>query len=68
MWIELPEAVKIYARFCKARYGSGAGKAVREKANELKRRGDIHGHRIWTEVAEQIEHPTGTEGSFGQRQ
>ena len=55
MWIELPEAVKIYARFCEARYGKSAIKSVRDKARELKRKGDLEGHRIWNDVAEEIE-------------
>jgi hypothetical protein len=56
MWIALPEAVTIYARFCQARYGTGAGKAVRDKARELKRKGDLQGHEIWNKVAQEIDH------------
>jgi len=58
MWIELPEAVKIYARYCSARYGTAASKRVRRKADELKRIGDLEGHQIWHEVAREIEQST----------
>ena len=63
MWIELPEAVKIYARFCEARYGTAAGKIVREKAHALRRKGDLQGHQIWNEVALEIEQFTVTKRS-----
>ena len=56
MWIALPEAVSMYARFCQARYGTAAIKTVREKAQELKRKGDIQGHKVWSDVAREIEH------------
>jgi hypothetical protein len=57
MWIELPEAVKMYARFGEARYGEAASPMVREKAWDLERQGDLHGHQVWTDVAHEIEHP-----------
>jgi hypothetical protein len=60
MWIALPEAVTMYARFCRARYGMVASKMVRAKARELRLKGDFQGHKIWTDVAREIEHSTGT--------
>jgi len=33
---------------------------AREKAQALKRKGDLHGHQVWMEVAREIEHPTAT--------
>jgi hypothetical protein len=60
MWIALPEAVTMYARFCQARYGTVAGKMVRAKAQELRLKGDLQGHKIWTDVAREIEHSAGT--------
>lgn len=63
MWIELPEAVKMYARFCQVRYGEAAGKTVREKAQELQRKGDQQGHKIWSDVAQEIERDSVTRRS-----
>ena len=63
MWIALPEAVRMYARFCEARYGTAASKAVREKAKELKRKGDLQGYQIWNDVAGEIERSTVTHPS-----
>jgi hypothetical protein len=60
MWIQFHEAAKIYARFCEARYGTVASRTVREKAQELKRKGDLDGYHVWNDVARQIEHPTVT--------
>jgi hypothetical protein len=57
VWVEQHEAVKIYARFFKKRHGRAAGKRVREKAEELKRKGDLRGHEIWTAVAREMEQP-----------
>lgn len=57
MWVEQHEAVKIYARFFKKLHGRAAGKRVREKAEELKRKGDLRGHEIWTAVAREMEQP-----------
>ena len=54
MWINTDEAIKIYARFCRAHDGTGAIKKVRSRAQHLKRIGDVEGHRVWNEVANQI--------------
>ena len=55
MWIELPDAVKMFARYCKARYGTAASERVREKADELGQKGDLQGQLIWRDVAREIE-------------
>ena len=55
MIISSQEAVTMYARYCRARFGKAASRDVRKKANALKERGDTHGHEIWTKVAEEIE-------------
>jgi len=54
MWISNQDAIKIYARFCRAHYGAGAVKKVRDRANELKQKGDLEGHHVWNEVADEI--------------
>ena len=63
MWIERHEAVKMYARFFKKRHGRAASKRVREKAEELKRKGDLRGHEIWNDVARELEQLTDTSSS-----
>jgi hypothetical protein len=60
MWIALPDAVRMYARFCHARYGTVASKMAQEKAIELKQKGDLQGHQIWSDLAREIEHRTVT--------
>lgn len=55
MWITLDEAIVIYARYCSARFGDAAVEKVKATANSMRRKGDLEGHRVWTQVAEQIE-------------
>ena len=55
MWITLDEAIVMYARFCTARYGDAAVEKVKATADKLRNKGDLEGHRVWTQVAEQIE-------------
>jgi hypothetical protein len=55
MWITVPEAINIYARFCRARYGSAAGNLVVERARQLEEKDALQGHQIWNDVAREIE-------------
>ena len=55
MWITHHEAIEMYARFCRAHYGATAGDTVRATARQMERKGDHEGHRVWTEVAAEIE-------------
>ena len=56
MWLPTrEEAVAIYARFCLSHYGVNAPEKVRSRADELARRGDAEGARIWREVAHEID-------------
>ena len=54
MWIDTRDAIKIYARFCRAHYGESAVKKVRDRARYLKRVGDLEGHQVWNEVADEL--------------
>jgi hypothetical protein len=54
MWIDTEDAIKIYARFCRAHYGAGAIKKARERARYLERVGDVEGHQVWNGVADEI--------------
>ena len=55
MWITQDEAVVMFARYCRARFGKDASQQVRAKAKALRERGDIEGWRVWNKVAQEIE-------------
>jgi hypothetical protein len=55
MWVTHQDAIEIYARFCRAHYGAAAETTVRARAKDLERNGDLEGHRVWNEVAAEIE-------------
>lgn len=55
MWITTDEAVEMYARFLKARYGVRAKKVASEKAIQLHASGDAEGERVWNEVARHVD-------------
>lgn len=55
MWVTHQDAIEMYARFCRAHYGTTASEMVRAKAMDLEKRGDQEGLRVWNEVAEEIE-------------
>jgi hypothetical protein len=55
MRISRHEAVAIFARYCRVRFGRSSSADVRAKAMALKQRGDIDGHLVWDGVAEEME-------------
>jgi hypothetical protein len=55
MWITSDEAVVMFARYCAARFGGAASQKARAKAKALHRRGDVHGHEVWNQVADEID-------------
>jgi hypothetical protein len=59
VWIDIEDAIKIYARFCRARFGAAAGKLVRDKALQLAAAGDLEGQRVWNEVARELDNHDG---------
>jgi hypothetical protein len=52
MWIiSAEQAAEMYARFCRARYGTAKAKAIVEmRAAELCAKGDTEGERVWKQV------------------
>ena len=60
MFLTEQDAVRIYARFCLAHFRKAARIRANKKAQFLKNRGDMKGHRVWTEVAQEIEKREGT--------
>jgi hypothetical protein len=55
MLITSDQAVVMFARYCRARFGKAATKQVRAKAKALQRCGDTEGHDLWNKVADEIE-------------
>jgi hypothetical protein len=55
MWITTDQAIDIYARYCKARFGARATKLARARVAELRQSGDVEGERIWNEVTRRVE-------------
>jgi len=55
MWPTHEDAVVMYARFCRARYGFNAYARVKKRATQLALSGDLAGEKIWSEVAAQIQ-------------
>lgn len=55
MWITTDQAIDIYARYCKARFGARATKLARARMAELRDSGDVEGERIWEEVSRRVE-------------
>jgi len=55
MYIGTKDAVEIYAKACRARYGALARRLVTEQAQALLTKGDRSGAEIWQQVAVEIE-------------
>lgn len=55
MNITIEDAVKIHARALHHHRGALASLVARDRANELKRVGDVEGCEVWESVACQIE-------------
>jgi hypothetical protein len=62
MWIDIDDAVRIYARMLRARVGSSRGaEAARETADRLRAKADWSGVEAWEAVAAELEPPKGVE-------
>ena len=53
--ITTDQAIEMYARFCKARYGEDAKRIADARAAELGDAGDNEGARVWRAVKSRIE-------------
>jgi len=65
MWITTEQAIDIYARYCKARFGARATRLARARVAELRKSGDVEGERIWNEVSRRVEEQTRPTPSSG---
>jgi hypothetical protein len=54
MWIDLADAIKIYARMCRARFGRAGPRIILARAEELRRRGDLEGADVFKQVAREL--------------
>jgi hypothetical protein len=55
--IELPDAIKMYAKACRAWYGSGARKVALRRVQELRVKGDLEGVKVWEQLATELTVP-----------
>jgi hypothetical protein len=55
MHIGIRDAVAIYAKTCRVRYGKLARRIVAEQARTLHKKGDLGGAKVWQQVADEIE-------------
>ena len=51
---ELADAIKMYAKACRAWYGSGARKVALRRVQELRVKGDLEGVRVWEQLATEL--------------
>jgi hypothetical protein len=58
MHIDLNEAITIYAKACKSRFGRRARKKVLETAQTLRAQGDADGASVWERVAGELDRPS----------
>ena len=57
MQIDLSDAVKIYAKMCRARFGPRAAKIIKEQKERLQAKGDHFGARVWDRLDAEIHRP-----------
>ena len=55
MQVTEDQAVEMYARFMRRRYGVRAKRLTEEKMQQLRKSGDSEGERVWRKVGERIE-------------
>jgi hypothetical protein len=54
MWIELDEAIQIYAKALRARQGRLARKSVLRTIQDLRAKGDEEGVQVWEKLAAEL--------------
>jgi len=55
--IDLEDAIKMYAKACKAWYGDGARKVALRRVQELRVKGDMEGVIVWERLAAELAVP-----------
>jgi hypothetical protein len=64
MHVGIDDAVSMYARACRAWYGSRAAKVARAEIQKLRKRGDWSGVEVWTKLAKELERPSAADLTF----
>jgi hypothetical protein len=55
VWINLDEAIRIYARMLRSRFGPVRGaKLARQSAHDMRARSDWQGAKVWEAVAAEL--------------
>jgi hypothetical protein len=55
VWIDLDDAIRIYARMLRSRFGPKRGaKLALESANRMRAKSDLHGAQVWEAVAAEL--------------
>ena len=55
MWdVDIDQAVEMYARFCRARYGARAGEMIERNLRKLHKAGDSEGVKVWERVKDAV--------------
>jgi hypothetical protein len=55
VWIDLDEAIRIYARMLRSRFGPTRGaKLAQESANHMLAKSDLRGAEVWEAVAAEL--------------
>jgi len=55
MYLNLDDAIYVYARACRAWYGRKASSNALRAAAECRRRQDLEGEQVWKRVSEEVE-------------
>jgi hypothetical protein len=55
VWIELDDAIRIYARMLRTRFGPVRGaRLAQESATNMLAKSDLHGAKVWEAVAAEL--------------
>jgi hypothetical protein len=55
VWIDLDDAIRIYARMLRSRFGPArAAKLAQESAQDMLAKSDLHGAEVWKAVAAEL--------------
>ena len=55
MWIDLDDAIRIYARMLRSRFGPVRGaRLAQESARNMVTKSDFHGAKVWEAVAAEL--------------
>ena len=65
MFVSGEEAISIYAKALRSWHGARAKRVAASKADRLQQAGDLHGARVWRQVADATEAPAENQDVVG---